>query len=207
MKSFINGLLTGLTLQFAIGPVFFFIMNLVLQKSSLDGVAGVLAVTLVDYLYISLSIIGIGKLLEHKKIKTTFGIVSSLVLIGFGLLTLRGAIAGTILKNTISTSSNILTSFTSVFFLTISSPMTILFFTSLFTTKAVEYNYTKRELVRFGFGTGFATFLFMGSSVLLFSFLRGTIPTFIVQTLNGIIGCVLVGYGGLRLKATIAKKR
>ena len=32
MKIFQNGLLTGLFLQLAIGPVFFFIINLTLQK-------------------------------------------------------------------------------------------------------------------------------------------------------------------------------
>ena len=64
MKEFKNGLLTGLTLQLAIGPVFLFIANLTLQKSTLDGLAGVVAVTIVDYLYITLSILGIGRL--HK---------------------------------------------------------------------------------------------------------------------------------------------
>jgi len=36
MKELKNGLLTGLTLQLAIGPVFFFIINLTLQKSYLS---------------------------------------------------------------------------------------------------------------------------------------------------------------------------
>lgn len=63
MKVFINGLLTGLILQTAIGAVFFFIINLALQRSLYDGLVAVVAVTLVDYFYISLAILGIGKLL------------------------------------------------------------------------------------------------------------------------------------------------
>lgn len=72
-----NGLTTGIVLQLAIGPVFFYIINLSLQKTMLDGLVAALAVTIVDYLYIALAIFGVGKLLEHPKIKRGFGIVSS----------------------------------------------------------------------------------------------------------------------------------
>ena len=77
--------------------------------------------------------------------------------------------------------------------------MTIVFFTSLFTTKAVEYNYTKKELYVFGFGAGLATFLLMGTSVLLFSLVKGTVPVLLIQFLNIVVGCLLIGYGGIRL--------
>ena len=76
--------------------------------------------------------------------------------------------------------------------------MTIVFFTSLFTAKAVEYSYTKKELYLFGLGTGFATFLFMGSSVVIFSLIRNAVPTILIQILNGIVGGLLVGYGSIR---------
>ena len=84
MKIFINGLTTGLILQLAIGPVFFFIANVTIQRTIFDGLAGVLAVTFVDYFYITLAILGIGKLLENNKVKRTFGIISSVVLAIFG---------------------------------------------------------------------------------------------------------------------------
>ena len=66
-KVFRNGLMTGLFLQLAVGPVFFFIVSLALQRSIYDGLIAVLAVTLVDYFYITIAIIGIGKLLEKEK--------------------------------------------------------------------------------------------------------------------------------------------
>lgn len=199
VKELKNGLLTGLTLQLAIGPVFFFIINLALQKTIFDGFAGVFAVTVVDYFYISLAIFGIGKVLENKMINKSFGIISSSVLIVFGLLILKGVIGGGVSNRVITGTTNILSSFISVFLLTISSPMTIVFFTSLFTTKAIEYGYNKKELLFFGLGTGLATFLFMGSSVILFSLIRGSVPPLLIAVLNGIVGCLLVGYGGLRL--------
>lgn len=206
MKEFKNGLLTGLTLQLAIGPVFFFIINLALQKTIFDGFAGVLAVASVDYLYITLAILGIGSLLKNKKFKKVFGIISSVVLVIFGWVILKGVFDTNVAANTLSSTSNLISSFTSVFLITISSPMTIVFFTSLFTAKAVEYKYTKKELIKFGLGTGFATLLFMGTSVVLFSLIKGAIPVLLIQVLNGLVGMLLIGYGLLRLYKGVARK-
>ena len=199
MKIIKNGLLTGLLLQLAIGPVFFFILNLTLQRTILDGLIAVLAVTIVDYFYITLAIFGIGYFLEKKRVKKIFGIVSSIVLIIFGIIIIKDVIGSDFSTNLDSNSSNLFTSFISVFFLTISSPMTIVFFTSLFAAKAVEYNYTKRELLIFGLATGSATFLFLGTSVILFSLSGAAIPIIVIRILNILVGILLIGYGTIRL--------
>ena len=205
MKIFRNWLLTGLILQLAIGPVFFFIMNLTLQRTIYDGLVGVIAVTIVDYLYITLAIFGVGKVLENKKTKKIFGIISSIVLIIFGIIIIKN------IQANISTiiniqSTNLLWSFISVFLLTISSPMTIVFFTSLFTAKAVEYKYKKQELMIFGISTWLATLIFMWSSVLLFSFIKWSVPLIIIHILNWIVGCLLIAYGGIRLRKLYIQK-
>lgn len=199
MKVVRNGLMTGLVLQLAIGPVFFFIINLALQKTIFDGLVGALAVTTVDYFYITLAILGVGEILQKKKVKKVFGIVSSIVLMIFGALLIKGIAAGGYSVTEQAKTMNLFSSFASVFALTISSPMTIVFFTSLFTAKALEYNYTKKELLFFGIGTGAATFLFMSTSVVLFSLLGGAIPPLLIKVLNGMVGCLLIGYGGIRL--------
>ena len=206
MKIFKNGLVTGLFLQLAIGPVFFFIVNLSLQKTIWDGLIAVLAVTIVDYMYITLSILGIGALLEKKRIKKIFGIASSLVLIIFGAIIIKGIIDNNITTIINTNTKNLFSSFTSVFFLTISSPMTIVFFTSLFTAKAVEYNYTKKELAIFGFSVGLATLIFMGTAIILFSLVKGTIPISLIQILNILVGCLLIIYGGVRLVKILKNK-
>ena len=200
MKIFRNGLATGLILQLAIGPVFFFIINLALQKTIFDGLIGALAVTIVYYFYITLSIIGIGKLLENGKIKIMFGVISSIVLVIFGFTIIKGVISERILISTITNSTSLFSSFSSVFLLTITNPMTIVFFTSIFTAKALEYNYTKKELFIFGFGTGLATLLFMGTSVILSSLIKENIPILLIQILNLTVGCLLIGYGGIRFE-------
>lgn len=199
MNVFKNGLATGLVLQLAIGPVFFFIINLTLRGTILDGLAGALAVTTVDYFYITLAILGIGKLLEQKGIKRLFGVVSSMMLIVFGIMIVKGALDSNVPVALNTHATNVFSSFASVFLLTISSPMTIVFFTSLFAAKALEHRYRRKELFLFGLGTGLATFLFMGTSVLLFSLVRSAVPALLIQTLNAIVGSLLIGYGGMRL--------
>lgn len=199
IKVFKNGLVTGLFLQLAVGPVFFFIINLTIQKTIFDGLIAAAAVTIVDYFYITLSIIGVGELLEKKKIKRSFGIISSVVLIVFGFILINNIFGKGLSSAITGSSANLISSFTSVFFLTIFSPMTIVFFTSLFTSKALEYNYTKRELIVFGFSTGLATLIFMGMSVILFSFIKEAMPLLLIRILNLVVGFLLMGYGGVRL--------
>ncbi len=174
-----------------------------MQRTIFDGLAGVVAVTIVDYFYIMLSVLGIGKLLENKKIKKWFGILSSIILVVFGMIIIKGAMNGNVLTTINANSANLFSSFISVFLLTVSSPMTIVSFTSIFFTKAIEYNYTKKELFIFGFGTGMATFLFMGTFVILFSLIKGTMPILLTQTLNMVVGCLLVAYGGIRFLKTL----
>lgn len=199
MKIFKNGLATGLFIQLAIGPVFFFVVNIALQKTLLDGLVAVLAVTLVDYIYITLAIFGIGKLLEKEKIKKIFGIVSSIVLIIFGVFIVKSVMGETILTTVDTNSVNLITSFTATFLLTISNPMIIVWNTSLLTTKAIEYNYSKHELLIFGLSVGLATPLVFGISVILLYILKVNVPLILIQVLNVVVGCVLIGYGGIRL--------
>ena len=198
MKIFAKGLVTGLTLQLAVGPVFFFIINLTLQRTVIDGLIGAAAVAFADYIYIALGILGIGRLLEIKKFKKIFGIMSSVVLAGFGIFIIKGTMENISLVTSTIGDTNLISSFTSVFLLTISNPLTIVLFTSIFAAKALENDYTRKELFVFGSGTGLATFIFMGLSVILISVFKAAIPIMLIQALNITVGCLLIVYAGYR---------
>ena len=206
MKIFKNGLLTGLVLQLAIGPIFFYIINLTLQKTTLNGLTATLGAMLADYVYIMLAIFGIGKLLEKEKVKKVFGIISSIVLIIFGIFVIKNVLMINTSASINTNSASLFSSFIYTFFLTLSSPLTIFLWTSLFTAKAIEYNYSKNELFIFGFSTGLATFVFIGSAVVIFSLIKQAIPIVLIQTLNMIVGCLLIGYGGIRLRKVLGAK-
>jgi threonine/homoserine/homoserine lactone efflux protein len=192
----ISGLSTGLILQLAIGPVFIFIANIVIQGSLINGLSAAIAVAIVDYLYIVLSIIGTGKILEKQKFKKLSGFLSSSVLLLFGVI----MVFPILICNTAETiefkyPSTFIPSFISAFLLTLSNPLTIFFWTGLFTTKSIAYKYNKRELMLFGLSAGFATIVFLGTSAILISLIKPNIPLAILKYLNILVGIILILYG------------
>lgn len=207
MRPLFDGMLTGMFLQLALGPVFFYILGITIDSNYINSLSAVLAVTLADYIYIVLSLIGIGKLLQEDRIKTVFGLVSAIVLTIFGLLILYKGIV--FINDPAVTRSMVWTpvnSFTSCFILTVSSPLTIVFWSSVFSAKAIERNYQKKELIIFGLGTGSSTFIFLSLIMLILSSLKSSIPGIIVQILNCVVGLVLIYYGVSRAIKAARKK-
>jgi threonine/homoserine/homoserine lactone efflux protein len=204
----LNGLITGLLLQLAIGPVFFYILNLSLQRSLVDGLLAVAAATIVDYFYISLAILGVGSLVEKPKTKLLLGILSSIVLILFGMMMIISALQ-TSQVNLINPGdeSTHLSSFTGTFILTISSPLTIVFWTSLFAAKGIEKGYQRNELVIFGIAAGAATIIFLGTAVSLFSIIKTSIPLTLLKVLNMGVGVLLILYGMVRFGKMIRSRQ
>jgi threonine/homoserine/homoserine lactone efflux protein len=197
MKALRSGLFTGLLVELAIGPVFLLIMNLTLQRTLWDGLAGTAAATIVDFFYIALAILGVRTVLENKRNRMLFGIISSLVLIIFGILILGGT-PGEAATQTVS-SMNLWSSFAAVFLVTLSSPMTIVFNSGVLTAKALERRYAGRELAAFGIGYGLSTLIAFSGVTLLFSLLRQTIPFIVIRILNIAVGSLLIAWGVLRL--------
>lgn len=206
LKVIRQGLFTGLVLQLAIGPVFFYIMHLTLKLSPLDGVAGVLGAMVADYIYIAAAILGVGSMLEKGKVRHFLGLVGSLVLLLFGAFMIISAFeTGNQDALGFAGSSHPASSFLGVFFLTLSSPLTILFWSGLFAARAVERNYTRRELAIFGFSAGLMTLAFNGLAVGLVSLTKGGIPQGFVSISNILVGALLVFYAFCRFYKTYAK--
>ncbi len=186
-------------MQIAIGPVFFFAANLTLQKTLQDGIACVAAVVLADYIYIILAIVGVGKLLEKKKMKNVLGYGGSLILILFGLFMINSfSTDSSTTAKIIRGASDLRSSFLSAFALTISSPLTIVFWTGIFTAKSIENNYDRNELFIFGLSAGLSTILFLGIAVVLLSLVKASIPSHFACILNSGVGILLIGYGVIR---------
>lgn len=206
MNIFWKGFATGLVLQLAVGPVFFYVMSLSAQRTWMDGLVAAAAVTTVDLIYVTLAIAGIGTLLEkNKKTKKALGAFGALALVAFGALMLRDAFGGAA-PAIQARSTSLVSSFASVFALTLFNPMTILFFTGLFSAKAAEYDFSGKELRTFGFGTVAATMTFMGALAVLFSVVGGSVPLVVIRALNATVGCLLIGYGVMRLSLAVARR-
>ncbi|WP_028974057.1 LysE family translocator [Spirochaeta cellobiosiphila] len=192
-----KGLLTGLILQFSIGPVFLLLLNITISNGFIFGLAGIVAATIVDYLFITAAILGLGRLLNTKRGQLVLGTIGSAILIIFGIYFFVGTMNTPLSEDqNLMKMTSLIQPFITTFVLTISSPLTIVFWTAVFATKAVELQLSKNELVVFGIGAGGATFLFL--SIVLF-FLGQFIPMGIVPFLNIGVSLLLIFYGLSRL--------
>lgn len=194
IKRYFSGLKFGLLLQIAVGPMCLMVFNTAKNVGFLVALSLVLAIALVDAFYITLASIGVSKLLEKEKIKKIFKIVGSIVLMVFGINIILNVFGINIIPglNLKPTSANI---FIQGLILTLSNPITIVFWGSVLTTKIIEDKLKKKELVVFSVGLVSATLLFLTAVAILGTILSSFIPNNISNILNVIVGALIIFFG------------
>lgn len=197
-----KGFKFGLLLQIAIGPICLYIINTAIGSGVAAAEAGVLGVTIVDSIFITLSIIGVGTLINKKPgVKILLKYIGTVIMIYFGLGVILGSLGVNILPSLMSsfsaseTSLKVSNAFTSSIILTLSNPLTILFWTGVFATKIAGEGYGKSEVVKFGIGAVLATVAFLGTIALVLGLLHLFISENVIKALNFIVGLVLIGFG------------
>lgn len=194
MKKYFEGLRFGLLLQFAVGPMCLMVFNTAQNTGFLIAMSLVLAITLVDAFYIVLASLGASKLLNNTKVEKIARIVGSIILSIFGLniiLNVFGinAIPG---LNLTPKSSSV---FIQGLVLTLSNPITIVFWGSVLTAKIIEEKFKKKELFIFSIGLVSATILFLTMVAVLGMILSTFIPDIISKVLNILVGFIIIVFG------------
>lgn len=196
MSKFFDGFKFGIMLQVAVGPVCFFIFQISILNGIISALLGTLGFTLVDGLYIILAILGIAKIIEkYKNMEKILKYFGSLVLIIFGLYIFISSI-----NNSSVTSYNItpilkFNSFISASLLTISNPLTIIFWTGVFASKTTGENMNLKELVLFGAGSVISTLVFLSIISIVGNFTKMFVSNYIIVLLNILVGLLLVFFG------------
>lgn len=192
-----KGFKFGLLLQMAIGPVCLFIINTAMGAGIIAAEAGVLGVTIVDSIFIALSILGVGAALKRKGIKVFLNFIGSIIMIYFGLGVIMGSFGINIIPSFFvsETSLKLSNTFFASIILTLSNPLTILFWTGVFATKIAGEEYGKSEVIKFGAGAALATVAFLGTVALILGLLHLFISEMFIKVLNLIVGVVLIGFG------------
>lgn len=136
MKIFLKGLYFGMMLQLAIGPVCLFIFNTATTNGFFSAMQVVVAVTLIDALFIILSLFGISLILNNENIMFFFKIFSGMILIFFGINLICSVFDFPFFNNIFSI-ENLLSNnfFLTGLVLTVSNPLTIVFWGSFFQSK------------------------------------------------------------------------
>lgn len=194
-----KGLKFGMILQLAIGPMCLLVFNTAAKQGLIMALSLVSAIALVDALFILLSGIGVSAVLNKPKIKRIVKIFGACVLILFGINISLSVFDISILPK-INLFRNVTTE--SIFWqgilLTASNPLTIIFWSGVFSTQIIENNYNKEEMAWFGVGCVLATVLFLSFVGVIGVFIRSFINNQIMNILNFSVG-IFIAYFGIKL--------
>jgi threonine/homoserine/homoserine lactone efflux protein len=187
---YLEGLLFGLVLQLSVGPVFIGVLNQAISRGFKEAFKMVLGVALVDSAYISASVLGVSQLLNILFLRKVLLIAGALVLIyiGFTHLTRFGAAGSTIsprVKNSLSYGIK----------LTLTNPLTIIFWTSTLGSLAAANQLAAGALFLFAAGCVTATMLFLGSLSLAGNFASRLMQPKAVIALDRVVGLFLICFG------------
>ena len=189
----VKGFRFGMILQLAVGPVCLFIFKTGSTKGFLSAELGVLAVTLIDALFIILALLGIASAITKEKVKSIFKVCGSLVVALFGLKAIIEVIGlETIPEFNIIGGFSIEDSFVEGVILTASNPLTILFWAGVFSAKIADEEIKKKDSYLFGFGCVLSTFIFLTVAALAGSITQRFLPNIVITVLNLLVGIVLM---------------
>ena len=192
----LKGFKFGMLLQLAVGPMCLLVFSTSTSHGFFKAFTLVFAIAIIDTLYISLSGIGVAAVIGREKVRNIIKLFGGIVLILFGVNTLIGIFHLSIFPD-IKVFHNISSKniFLQGLLLTASNPLTIIFWSGVFSTQVVENNLTRKQLCIFGMGCVLSTLIFLTFIAALGTVLGGFLPNILVQLLNGIVGIALIYFG------------
>jgi threonine/homoserine/homoserine lactone efflux protein len=192
----LKGFKFGMLLQLAVGPMCLMVFNTSATHGFLAAVTLVIAIALIDGLYIALSGLGVAAVLNKNHIKIAIKILGCIVLVVFGFNTILGVFGYTFLPNiSIFKEVNSKSIFIQGLLLTASNPLTIIFLSGVLSTQVIEKDLNRRELFLFGIGCVLSTLVFLTTVALCGSILSGFLPNLVILIFNVAVGIVLVFFG------------
>lgn len=194
-----KGFRFGMLLQLAVGPMCLLVFNTSASNGFFSGFMLVLAIALVDIVYMALSGLGVASIISKQKAKLMLKLLGGAVLMLFGINMVLGEFSIRLLPaltpHSDISSQNI---FIQGVLLTASNPLTIIFWSSVFSAQVIEHGLNKRQLVLFGAGCLLATLSFMTAVDILGLAANAFLPGIVIKILNIGVG-IMLGYFGLRL--------
>lgn len=196
MNHLMKGFRFGMLLQFAVGPMCLLVFQTASEEGFWKGFILVLAISLIDACYIGLSALGASKVLKKRSVQAILKVISAMILIVFGLNITLGALGYSLLPNVAlfhwTKSSNL---FLQGILLTASNPLTIIFWSGVFTGQVLEQRFNKTQVLRFGIGCVLSTLCFLSAISAFGSVANEFLSDQMITILNFIVGLVIIGFG------------
>ncbi len=192
----IKGFRFGMLLQLAVGPMCLLVFQTSATAGLLSGFLLVLAITFIDGLYIALSGLGVAAIINRKSIKLAIKVFGGAVLIFFGSSTIAGALGSNLLPSfavlSVREEGNI---FLKGLILTASNPLTIIFWSGVFSGQVIQNRLNRSQLLFFGLGCVLSTLSFLSVVAFLGNMISGFLPQIIITVMNIVVGILLIGFG------------
>ena len=192
----LKGLKFGMLLQLAIGPVCLIVFNTSTAYGFIYGMHLVFAIALMDALYIALSCAGVAAVINSPGITAIIKLAGCFVLVLFGANTISGVFDLSFLPEiTLFSHVSSQNLFVQGLLLTASNPLTIIFWSGMFSTQMLENKWDRTQIFFFAAGCVLSTLVFLTIVALLGSILCDYIPGLIIQILNVVVGMAIIFFG------------
>ena len=194
MKWYLDGLKFGMLLQLAIGPMCLLVFNTAKNMGFINALSLVSAIALIDAFYICLAGIGLSRLLVQERVKKCVSVIGAFVLCLFGINMILEAVGRDIVLH-ISSDSDAQSVFVQGLILTLSNPLTIVFWGTVLTQKMIKEQLRRSELIFFSAGLVSATVFFLTGIAILGTEMKEFLPDTISNGMNVVVGVVIVYFG------------
>ncbi len=199
-----KGFRFGLLLQLAVGPMCLLVFNTSALDGLLAGLILVAAITLIDGLYIALSGLGVAALLEKERVRLVIKLFGCFILVLFGLSTIAGAFGKELLPSLqMFSSDGVQNIFLKGLLMTASNPLTIIFWSGVFSSQVVQHGLKQRQLLFFGLGCVLSTLSFLSLVAILGMLISGFLSQNVIVGMNVIVGGLLIFFG---VRLVLSKK-
>ncbi len=184
-------------LQLAVGPICLFVLQTAASSGFLAAEAAVLGVALADATYILAAIWGLGATLRRsthaEHVLRYFG---AAVLTLFGAANVLGAFGISFLPGlSLAAGQSTGSAFSKALLLTLSNPLTILFWAGVFASKMAEEGMRKKQAHLFGLGTALSTLCFLTAAAAAGSAVSQLLSGTFMAVMNAAVGLALIGFG------------
>jgi threonine/homoserine/homoserine lactone efflux protein len=192
VSNFVEGLGFGLILQISVGPVCIAVLHKGIDQGFRHALAMGWGAASVDALYILLSMAGVSALLQFESARIAIGLGGALLLVAFGL---RYVLAPAGAARTEHRSESLLKSYAYGIVLTLTNPLTILFWAGVLGAMMSARTFDQAEgMALFAVGCVAATLLFLTAVALTGHFLERLLNDRLALWLNRVVGLFLIGF-------------
>ncbi len=191
-----QGFRFGMLIQLAVGPVCLYVFATGSAHGFMHALAVVAAVALVDAAYILLAVMGVAVLLKGRFTRAALRFSGAAVLVFFGTRAIMAGIAGLPGETPADLTGG---PFVSGLVLTASNPLTVLFWSGVFSARLAQDGLAGTRLFHFSAGCVLATLVFLAGIALASSMMREFLPGLAVRILNAAVGFALIVFAVIML--------